>query len=298
MKLSDIYARQKPVISFEFFPPKTPDGTENLFRNLALLSELKPAFVSMTYGAGGSTRNKTVTLVMRIKNEVGVESVAHLACGGHTADEIRSICTELEQGGIQNVLALRGDPPVGQTKFPNVPNGFKYASQLTKFLKQNFKFGIGVAGYPEKHLEAPSMELDLTHLKEKIDAGADVIITQLFFDNEDFFKFEQRVRALGIEKPIVAGIMPIKDVDQIKRFTTMCGAKIPPELLSRLEAVRDDKEKVVQVGVDHAYQQCAALIKRGVVGIHFYTLNQSRSTRDIFNRLKEAGLVEQQVSKK
>lgn len=293
MKLSEIYAHKKPVISFEFFPPKSEEGTENLFKNMKCLSSLKPDFISMTYGAGGTTRDKTVALVTRIKKEVGIEAVAHLACGGHTRSEIKSILDSLKKGGIDNVLALRGDPPQGETQFPIVPDGFKYASELTQFIKSQFSFGIGVAGYPEKHVEAKNLEDDLKHLKEKVNAGADVIITQLFFDNKDFYKFVEKVRQMDIKIPIVAGIMPIKDVDQIKRFTKMCGAKIPDDLLNRLELAQDDREKVVKLGVEHSFRQCKDLIQNGVQGIHFYTLNQSKSTQDIFNRLIESGILKE-----
>jgi methylenetetrahydrofolate reductase (NADPH) len=240
----------------------------------------------MTYGAGGSTRARTIGLVSQIKNEVGIEAVAHLTCVGHTKDEIRDVLNDLERAGVENILALRGDPPKGQTAFVPVANGFRFAAELVGFIKQNFPFCVGVAGYPEKHLEAASTADDLVHFKSKVDAGADFAVTQLFFDNADYFAYVERVRAAGLRIPVVAGIMPITDVEQVKRFTVMCGAKIPDALLEKLEAAGGDKERAVEIGIQHATDQCRDLLSRGAPGIHFYTLNKSHATREIFRRLK------------
>jgi len=291
MKIKEFFQKKSPVISFEFFPPKTDEGSQNLLETVTTLREFRPSFVSITYGAGGNTRAKTVQLVSKIKNEIGIETMAHLTCVGHTREEILNILKELESEGIESVLALRGDPPQGRKNFPANPDGLNHASDLVKLIRKGFEFGVGVAGYPEKHPEAPTWEEDLRHLKEKVDAGADFVITQLFFINRDYFSFVEKARKIGIQVPIVPGIMPIKDVEQIKRFTVMCGAKIPDKLLRQLENVKNDGEEVVRLGVDYATEQCMELLKKGAPGIHFYTLNKSQSTREIFRRLKEAGMV-------
>ncbi len=291
MKIGEFFRQKKSVVSFEFFPAKTEEAEKNLLATIDSLKKLEPSFVSITYGAGGTTRTKTIQLVTKIKKETGLETMAHLACGGHTKDEIHGILQELKDGGIESILALRGDPPQGQATFAPVKNGFRNAFELVSFIKKNFSFGIGVAGYPEKHPEAVSLEADLKHLKEKVDAGADVVITQLFFNNPDYFSFVEKAHKAGIRVPIVSGIMPIKDVDQIKRFTNVCGAKIPGVLMQQLESVKSDPIKVVEIGIRYATEQCIALLKGGAPGIHFYTLNKSESTREIFLRLKAAQLV-------
>ena len=291
MKVASILQQGRPVISFEFFPPKTDDGLFNLLATIAALKDLSPSFVSMTYGAGGSTRAKTVELVSRIKNEIGIEAVAHITCVGHSRKELDSILTELKERGIENILALRGDPPKGQSTFTPAPDGFAHATELAGFARSRFPFCIGVAGYPEKHIEAPSLDTDLAHLKEKIQAGGEFIVTQLFFDNAVYFSFIDKCRRLGIDVPVIAGIMPITDFDQIKRFASMCGATIPPALHARLEAAGENKEEVETIGIQHATAQCEELLKRGAPGIHFYTLNKSRSTREIFLQLKAKKVV-------
>lgn len=291
MKISALLQKKTPVFSFEFFPPKTDEGLTNLLETVASLKELAPSFVSMTYGAGGSTRSKTIDLVSKIKHEIGIEAAAHLTCVGHNQDELKDILSELEHKGIENVVALRGDPPKGQSAFVPAANGFRYASQLVQFIRENFAFSIGVAGYPEKHVEASSLDVDMGHLRKKIQAGGDFIITQLFFDNADYFSFVNKLRKMGVNAPVVAGLMPITDFEQVKRFTTMCGAKIPSFLLQALEKNSADKEHVSRLGVDHAVAQCRGLLKQGVPGIHFYTLNKSRSTREIFTRLQQEKVV-------
>ena len=286
MKISEILKRVCPAFSFEFFPPKDDDGFDKLFQTIDQLKRRSPAFVSMTYGAGGSTRAKTIDLVGRIKDEIGLESMAHLTCVGHSTDEIRLVLEDLKDRGVDNVLALRGDPPLGRTDFVKPQNGFGHASELVEFIRENFSFCVGVAGYPEGHVECPDKLLDLEHLKRKVEAGADFIVTQLFFDNRFYFDFVDRLRGMGIDVPIIPGIMPILSLNQIKRFTKMCGATIPDDLISRLESVQDDPEAVRQIGIKHATVQCEKLLLEGAPGIHFYTLNRSRATLSVLEELK------------
>jgi len=291
MKVIELFGRSKPTISFEFFPPKTPDGLKALMENISALKDLSPSFVTMTYGAGGGTRQTTVQLVSEMKNKIGLETIAHLTCVGQSKDVIREVLNDLKGEGIENIMALRGDPPKGEKTFTAVKDGFHHGTELVKFIKGEFNFCLGVAGYPEKHPESPSMEEDLKHLQEKVAAGGDFIVTQLFFDNKDYFAFVKRVRDLGIQVPVVAGIMPIKDVDQIVRFTQMCASKIPPSLMKKLKSSKSDKDAVIKIGIDHAAQQCEELLRKGAPGIHFYTLNKSLSTREVFRHLKNKGLV-------
>ena len=286
MKISDILERVNPAFSFEFFPPKDDDGFSKLFKTIDNLKTWNPAFVSVTYGAGGSTRSKTIDLVGRIKKEIGLESMAHLTCVGHNANEINSVLTSIENQNVDNVLALRGDPPQGEKKFIKPESGFGYASELVEFTNKKFSFCIGVAGYPEKHPESTDRKQDLMHLKEKISAGASFIITQLFFENKFYFDFVDDLRAIGINVPIIPGIMPILNLKQTKRFTKMCGATIPVDLMTRLESVQSDPEAINEIGIDHATKQCRDLLKNGAPGIHFYTLNQSRATLSVLECLK------------
>ena len=288
MRISELLRTRTPVFSFEFFPPKTAQGEYALFQTIEQLRSLEPGFVSVTYGAGGTTREKTVELVTRIRHEIGIEAMAHLTCVANSRAEIRAILDRLQHGGIENVLALRGDPPRDQPHFQPPPDGFRYASELVRFIRaEGFAFCLGGACYPEGHIEAPDLETDLRHLREKVDAGLDFLISQLFFDNRFFFSFEQRARARGITLPIVPGIMPITNVAQIERFTQMCGATIPPELHARLREADGNADAVRQIGIEHALQQCRELLRHGVAGVHFYTLNQSPATRAIVERLRE-----------
>jgi methylenetetrahydrofolate reductase (NADPH) len=250
------------------------------------LKAFDPAYVSVTYGAGGSTRRLTVDLVRRIKREVGLEAMAHLTCVGASKSEIESVLDQLREGGIHNVLALRGDPPKGETNFVKSEAGFGYASELTEFIAGKYDFCLAGACYPESHPESPSVELDLLNVKRKVDAGVQVLVTQLFFDSSSYFSFVQRARAAGIVVPIIAGIMPITNVSQIKRFTAMCGASIPAPLLARLEAAGTDPAAVQAIGVEHATAQCRELIAGGAPGIHFYTLNRSPATVEVLERLR------------
>jgi methylenetetrahydrofolate reductase (NADPH) len=286
MKIIDILRSGKRTVSFEFFPPKDDAGFADLFQTIAALRPLQPSYVSVTYGAGGSTRRKTVDIVKRIKHEIGLESMAHLTCVGATREEIHSVLEELKESGMENVLPLRGDPPKGTSRFVKTEGGFGYANELVEFIRGRYPFCLGAACYPEGHPEAPDLKADLDNLKRKVDAGVDFLITQLFFNNDDFFRFRDRAEAAGIKVPILAGIMPILSVKQTKRFTEMCGASIPPGLLANIEAVEDDPEAVRQLGAYHATRQCENLLAGGVAGLHFYTLNRSTATRAVYQTIR------------
>jgi methylenetetrahydrofolate reductase (NADPH) len=287
MKIRNRLNPSDPCFSFEFFPPKSDEGVNNLLKTLAELAPLEPGFVSVTYGAGGSTRDKTVELVSRIKRETGIEAMAHLTCVGHTREELRDMLRRLAEAKVDNVLALRGDPPQGQTTFEPVEGGFRHATELVRFIREeDFNFCLGGACYPEGHVETVSRDDDLRHLKAKVDAGLDFVVTQLFFDNAFYFDFVERARRIGINIPIVPGIMPITNFEQVQRFTRMCGATVPMRLGLQLERVKDQPEAVMQLGVAHATVQCMELLSRGVPGIHFYTLNKSPATRMIVSALR------------
>ncbi len=288
-KLKAFAQRQspEPCFSFEFFPPRDEAGMELLFETVAHLRRYEPAYVSVTYGAGGSTRRLTVDLVTRIKRETGIETMAHLNSVGSTKDEIKGVLDQLAGSGIENVLPLRGDPPKGEARFVKTEGGFGYASELVEFIRTGgYDFCLAGACYPETHPEAPNAHADLRNLGVKVRAGVDVLITQLFFDNEDYFRFVDRARADGIDPPVIPGIMPVTNLAQVKRFTAMCGAKIPKELLARLEATGGDVAKVRAIGVEHAVGQCRELLERGAPGIHFYTLNRSRATVEILEAIR------------
>jgi methylenetetrahydrofolate reductase (NADPH) len=285
MRIDQILGLGTPTISFEYFPPKTDAGFAQLFQAIGELHAVKPSYVSVTYGAGGSTRAKTVELVERIQREHEIRSMAHLTCVGHTADEIGAILDDLWNAGVRNVLALRGDPQAGQTNFVATAGGFANADGLVQYVRGRHDFCIGVAGYPEGHPQCLNKTRDLEHLRRKVDNGANFIVTQLFFDNEDFYRFRDAARAVGIKVPIVAGIMPITNVGQIKRFVSMCGAKIPHPLLTKLESIEADAEAVFAAGIDYATKQCRDLIANGIAGLHFYTLNKSKATVEICRKL-------------
>src|SRR5438552_6157794 len=292
MRIADRFkqpASAGPVFSFEFFPPKTPEAVERLYETARRLKVLHPTFVSVTYGAGGSTRHLTVDLVTRIKHEIGLETMAHLTCVGHTKEELAEVLDTLAAGGIENVLALRGDPPKGQAHFVKTAGGFGYGQELTRFVRANYDFCVGGAAYPEGHIDAPDLETDLRHLKEKVDSGAELLTTQLFFDPNDYFRFVERARAIGIDVPIVPGIMPVTNVAQIHRFTSMCGASIPASLRDLLDRVKDDEAAVVAVGVEWGRDQARRLLEGGAPGIHFYTLNRSHSAQMVFENLYSSG---------
>ncbi len=277
---------KSPVFSFEFFPPKDEEGFQSLFETIEKLKPADPAFVSVTYGAGGSTRAKTVELVGKIKNEIGIESMAHLTCVGHQKDEIVSVLESLQVCGIENILALRGDPPKGEEKFVKTEGGFGYANELVSFIKSKFSFCIGAACYPEGHIECADLQKDMDNLKRKVDSGVDFLITQLFFDNKHYNDFICRAEKEGISIPIIPGIMPILNLKQSQRFTKMCGASLPDSLLSTFDGYQDNPEKVREIGINHAFEQCRDLLKSGAPGIHFYTLNKSKATLAILEKLR------------
>jgi methylenetetrahydrofolate reductase (NADPH) len=288
MRIADRLKRREPVFSFEFFPPKTPEAVDRLYETARELKGLEPTFVSVTYGAGGSTRELTVDLVTRMKHELGLETMAHLTCVGHTKEELGEVLDRLVAGGIENVLALRGDPPKGQTHFVRPEGGFGYAQELTRFIKGRYPFCVAGAAYPEKHPEAADADEDLRHLKEKVESGAEFLITQLFFDPDDYFRFVERARSIGIAVPIIPGIMPVTNVAQIHRFTSMCGATIPAALRDLLDRVTDDETAVIAVGVEWASDQCRRLLAGGAPGVHFYTLNRSHSSQMVVANLTRA----------
>ena len=289
MKIRELYRTQKQTFSFEFFPPKTDEGERKLFETAAELKALNPSFISVTYGAMGSTRANTIRIVTRIKNEIGIEAAAHLTCVGQTREEIETILGELFEKGVENIVALRGDPPKGEAEFKPVPGGFRYAFELVRFIRQDSRFGrhfsLAVAGYPEGHIECRDRQKDLEHLKKKVDAGADVIITQLFFGNPDYFDFVARARRAGIRIPIVPGIMPVTHGPQIQRFASMCGAAIPEDLRDSIRRFGEDQAAVEACGIEYATRQCRELLEGGAPGIHFYTLNKSNATREIYKNL-------------
>ena len=286
MKITEKLSPGRPAFSFEFFPPKDAAGLERLFETVRRLRDYDPAYVSVTYGAGGGTRPLTLELVKRIKREAGLETMAHLTCVGARREEIASVLDELAAGEIDNVIALRGDPPAGCSDFVTPEGGFSHASELIAFIRAGYDFCIAGACYPEVHPSARSREADLDYAKHKVDLGADFLVTQMFFENRDYFDFVERARARGIQVPIVPGLMPITNLSQIMRFTQLCGAAIPEALLSRLRAAGPEPDAVMQVGVEHAIEQCRGLLERGAPGIHFYTLNRSPATVRILDAIR------------
>ncbi|MCC2668308.1 MAG: 5,10-methylenetetrahydrofolate reductase [Armatimonadetes bacterium] len=288
MFIRDFFQQERPVFSFEFFPPKTEEGLKSLYGTISELAALNPSFVSVTYGAGGSTRDLTVDLTARIKREIGLEAMAHLTCVGHSSAEIAAVVDRLLAAEVHNVLALRGDPPKGQEQFTRPEDGFGYAQELARFLRSRHGQELCIAGacYPEGHVECASRDEDLEHLKAKSASGVDFLVTQLFFDPADYFEFVERARAAGVTQPIVPGIMPVTNVTQLERFTRMCGTRIPEALRERLERVRDDEQAVISAGIEWATDQCRTLLEGGAPGIHFYTLNRSLSTRMVYLNLQ------------
>jgi methylenetetrahydrofolate reductase (NADPH) len=285
VKLDDLYAQPGLTLSVEFFPPKTDKGDENLFSEIESIKRLKPAFCSVTYGAGGSTREKTVDLVDRIHRQCALEVMCHLTVVGQSKDEARAILDKLEQRDIENLLALGGDPPQGASEWRPHPDGFHHAVELVREAKRRGFFAVAVAGFPEVHPRALSRAADLRHLKEKVDAGAVAIITQLFFDNEDYFRFVEDARKLGIRVPIVPGVLPILSAPQVRRFVSLCGSKIPAKLEAELRRVEDDDDGALQLGIDYASRQCEELLRFKVPGFHFYSLNKARSVSAICQNL-------------
>src|SRR5215216_7570440 len=289
MRIDDRLADgSEPSFSFEFFPPKTDEGERNLGRALGELSRMKPTFVSVTYGAGGTPtqKRKTIDIVSSIKAEHGLEAMAHFTCVGATVAELRETLDLMRDAGVQNVLALRGDPPAGETEWTATAGGLEYSRELIELIRDEYDFAIGAACFPEVHIHATDAESDLRYLKDKIDAGARFLITQLFFDNQCYYDFVGRAREIGIDVPIIPGIMPITDAGQIRRITGMCGATIPERLVRELELRGDQPRSVTDLGVAYATLQCADLLANGAPGIHFYTLNRSPATRAILSALR------------
>lgn len=289
MDIPELFSRKMPVFSFEFFLPKAPEDISAFLAGVSELKALNPSFVTLTYGAGGSAREKTIETAGRLKNEVGIETACHMTGIAHTRAEIAENLERLKRLGIGSIVALRGDPPKDRPVPPPGQRDFGYARDLVAFIRERGGFHLAVAGYPETHPEAASPEEDLARLLDKVRAGAEWVITQLFFENRDYFSFVRRARAAGITVPIVPGIMPVTGFSQLKRFTALCGAKLPPEMLRQLEAIQADAEAVIRFGVDYATRQCRELLAGGAPGIHFYTLNHSRSTREILATLRKAG---------
>lgn len=288
MRIDQLFQSNQPTFSFEFFPPKTDEGVENLYETVSKLRGLDPAFVSVTYGAGGSTRDRTIAIVGRIKNELGIETMAHFTCVGATTEELREVLDEIAAVGVENVIALRGDPPEGEGTFERTEGGLGNGDELVEMISENYDFCVAAACYPEVHPEASSAEQDLAYAKQKVEKGASFLVTQLLFDNDYYFDFVERAREAGIEVPIVPGIMPIGGYEQIKRFTKKCGVEIPERLLTELDARQGDPEAVADLGVAYATLQCTDLLARGAPGIHFYTLNKSPATSAILSSLRAA----------
>jgi methylenetetrahydrofolate reductase (NADPH) len=276
--IAALFAQPRPLRSLEFFPPKDDEGVANLRATATALKRIAPDFVSVTYGAGGTTRERTAQVSALLKDELGFTVMPHLTCVGHSRAELHAIADRLHAGGFRNIMTLRGDPPKGETAFTPAPDGLRHASDLVALLKARHPdFCLGVAGYPEKHPEAPSLDADLAHLKHKVDAGAAFITTQLFFDNAVYYRFVEKCRAAGITVPIVPGIMTVLSLKQIQRFTALCGAALPAKLLARLEAAGDQPEIVETLGIDWALAQIRDLLANGAPGYHLYILNRAKS---------------------
>jgi len=287
MRIRDIYRDRRFGLSLEIFPPKSADGDEALRQTLAELAPYRPAFISCTYGAGGSTSKRTVDWCREIQTQHNLTATAHFTCVGHSRAELLEWLKLAVDNGVGNIMALRGDPPAGETEFKPAVGGLSYANELVGLIREHFpEMGIGVGGYPEKHPQAANLKTDLANLKRKVDAGADAVYTQLFFDNDYYFRFRDAAQQLGIQIPLIPGIMPITEFARIKRITAMCGACMPADLSSRLEAVQDDKEAQFQIGVEHAIHQCRELIDQGVPGLHLYALNKSHACRQILDALE------------
>jgi methylenetetrahydrofolate reductase (NADPH) len=285
MRIDEILASRRPVFSVEFFPPKTAEATEGLYATARELKELEPDFVSVTYGAGGSTRDGTVEITRALK-EMGFETMAHLSCVGETTEGLAATLDRIEAAGIENVFALRGDPPRGQEDFVQPEGGLGSAAELAAFIAQGWDFTIGGACFPEVHPEAPDLDTDLTYLKTKVEAGASFLVTQLFFDNSVYFDFVAAARAKGIEVPILAGVIPVAGFAQTKRICELCDATIPPRLEQAFRACDGDEKAEFELGVAYAAQQCAELLIAGAPGIHFYALNRAPATRAVLGALR------------
>lgn len=286
MSIVSAYGPGKFGLSFELFPPKTAEGEIALFKHVGRLIEFRPSYITCTYGAGGSTQDKTLEIVGRVHREFQVPVATHLTCVGRTRQQLHDYLAQAHAQGVENVVALRGDPPHGESAFRAVEGGFRYANELVAMIRAAFaKSGIAVGGYPEKHQEAPSMEADLVNLKRKVDAGADVVITQLFYNNIDFFRFRDRCEEVGISIPIVPGLLPVTNFAQIQRITSLCGAKLPAEFIQQLTSAGDDVDAQFRAGIEFATQQTDELLRAGIPGIHFYVLNKSEATSQVLRNV-------------
>lgn len=291
-RVKDRLYRRQPVFSFEFFPPKTRKGEKALFKVLEGLAPMNPAFVSVTYGAGGSTRDKTEKIVCSMQRDYGLTTMAHLTCIGHTHDEIRHLLDDYAEAGIRDLLALRGDPPKEEADWATVSNGPQHAIDLIHLVNEVGDFTLAVAGFPEKHPESETLDCDLEYLQAKVNAGAELVITQLFFDNDTYFDYVRRARKVGVTVPIIPGIMPIVLPGQIERFVQLSGCRIPTQLKRHIDACGDDAARVSEIGLAYCASQCVDLLRRGAPGVHFYTLNKSRATQTIFAALQSMGFWE------
>ena len=288
MKIHNIL-QEKRTVSCEFFPPREEDGIPAVFRAIDRISAFNPDFISVTYGAGGSTRDFTERITMQVKQESNLEVMAHLTCVAQTREEVHSVLDRLDEAGVENVIALRGDPPRGQENFVAAEGGFGHATELIDHIRANFDFGLAAACYPEGHTESPDLDSDIRYAKEKVEKGADFLITQLFYDNKYFFEFMDRAHRAGIDVPVIPGVLPILNTAQIRRFTSLCGASIPPELDSKLDRFAEDDNAVRELGVEYASRQVEELWENGVPGIHFYVLNRSYSVSRILANLDLPG---------
>jgi methylenetetrahydrofolate reductase (NADPH) len=279
MKFAEAYRDGKFGLSFELFPPKTPAGEEALWRNLNELVAHRPSFITCTYGAMGSTRDKTLEIVCEVRRRYRLPVASHVTCVGSTVEQLTQYLETARESGVENIVALRGDPPKGEATFQAVEGGLRYANELVALIRRQFpSFGIAVAGYPETHQEAPNAEADLANLKRKVDAGGDVVITQVFYDNTDFFRFRERCEGLGIRAPVIPGILPVTNCAQVKRITSMCKARLPESFLAELETAGDDENAQFEVGVEYATRQVCELLEEGIAGLHFYVMNKSPAT--------------------
>jgi methylenetetrahydrofolate reductase (NADPH) len=285
MKIRDVFKSGRRTISFEFFPPRTEQAEATFARTIRRLQPYAPDYVSVTYGAGGSTRDKTVEMVTNIKRDTGLEAMSHLTCVAQTKEDVHNMLLSLEEAGIDNVLALRGDPPRAEENSTPVQGDFRYSSELITYIRENFEFGVAGSSFPEGHPDSEDLDMDIFYHKVKVESGADFLVTQLFFDNDDFFRFMERADKAGIDVPIVAGILPVLSTPQIRRFTSLCGAKIPPSLDEQLERFVDDDDSARDLGIEWATRQIDELWTNGVAGVHLYTLNRSYSASKILDSL-------------
>jgi len=292
MSLSSLFTKKKLVLSCELFPPKTDKGEKALYRHVKKLADFDPDFITCTYGAGGSTRDKTLSIVVEVKKRFNLPVASHLTLVSSTEDDLRNYLARAKEHGVDFIVALRGDPPQGKSEFEQTAGGYRHANELVELINREFPdFGIVVAGYPEKHREAPSLKADLENLKRKVDAGADVVVTQLFYENADFYRFRDQCREIGISVPIVPGLLPVTNLGQIQRIASLCGAKLPQKFVARL-GEKDDNEWQFEVGVEQAIAQTQDLIANDVPGLHFYVLNQSDATSRILDAIKPGAAAE------